>query len=57
MQHVLRMALEKETKGTFRYKEVPPEGEAAVIGTLYIRKHGLSNPPPDTIKVTIELDD
>ena len=38
---VLRFALDKETKGTFRFKEVDENGKEAdpyLIGTLYIRK-------------------
>jgi len=29
---------EKETKNSVRYKEVPEEGKAPIVGTLYIQK-------------------
>ena len=29
---------EKETKNSIRYKEVPAEGTAPVVGTLYVQK-------------------
>lgn len=41
---------EKETKGTFRFKE---DGNAGVVGTLYVRKTAMSE-APDKLKVTIE---
>jgi hypothetical protein len=30
--------LEKETKGTFRYKEVVPKDSPTKVGTLYVKK-------------------
>lgn len=39
-----------ETKGTVKFEE---EGNANVIGTLYIRKHALPEPFPR--KVTVEV--
>ena len=29
---------EKETKNSVRYKEVPEEGKAPIVGTLYVQK-------------------
>jgi hypothetical protein len=29
---------EKETKNSVRYKEVPEEGKAPILGTLYVQK-------------------
>ena len=29
---------EKETKNSVRYKEVPNEGEAPIVGSLYVQK-------------------
>ncbi|MFT6769907.1 hypothetical protein [Congregibacter sp.] len=29
---------EKETKNSVRYKEVPKEGQAPVVGSLYVQK-------------------
>jgi hypothetical protein len=32
------MAVEKETPGTFRFKEDVREGQKAIIGTIYVPK-------------------
>ena len=29
---------EKETKNSVRYKEIPAEGSAPIVGTLYVQK-------------------
>lgn len=34
----LKFEVEKETKNSVRYKEVPPEGQAPVVGSLYVQK-------------------
>lgn len=34
----LTFELEKETKNSVRYKEVPEPGEAPVVGSLYVQK-------------------
>ena len=34
----LNFEYEKETKNSVRYKEVPDEGEAPIIGSLYVQK-------------------
>ncbi len=52
-------SLEKETKGTFRYKECDQEGEFLEqidqkIGTLYVRKTHLGNNAPAILVVTVE---
>lgn len=47
--------LEKETKNTRKFTEVPEPGQAPAIGALYVQKHvlhGLGN--PENITVTIE---
>lgn len=45
---------ERETKGTWRYQEVPPENAEAVIGTLYVRKFALADVGvPERFTVTI----
>ena len=30
--------IEKETKNSVRYKEVPEEGKAPIVGSLYVQK-------------------
>ena len=49
----LTFAKEKETKNTVRYQEVPSDGEATVIGVLYIQKSALSAGIPPEITMTI----
>lgn len=46
---------EKETKNSVRYKEVPEEGSAPIVGTLYVQKWfaGASK----TLQVTIDKKD
>lgn len=52
MKYAIRMKLYKETKGALRYEE---EGsEVDKIGTLYVRKDGMSGETPETITVTVE---
>ena len=34
----ITLNLEKETKNSVRYKEEPVDGQAPVIGTLYVQK-------------------
>jgi hypothetical protein len=35
---IVMFEYEKETKNSVRYKEVPDEGTAPVVGTLYVQK-------------------
>tara|TARA_B110000879_G_C10848219_1_gene384287 strand:- start:85 stop:255 length:171 start_codon:yes stop_codon:yes gene_type:complete len=35
---VVRFEFEKETKNSIRYKEVPDEGTAPIVGSLYVQK-------------------
>ena len=43
--------LEKETKGTYRFKE---EGATPKVGTLYVKKTAFPKGAPETLTVTIE---
>ena len=51
-KQTIQFEIEKETKNSVRYKEVPPEGQAPIIGTLYVQKWfaGTSR----SLEVTIE---
>lgn len=60
---IVHFTLERETKGAVRYQELDALGkpidtrtnmDAAIIGTLYIRKAALNGQIPVRIKVTIE---
>ena len=48
--------LDKETKGTFRFREVEKDGQPVMSGTLYIRKAAVAGSwePPQTLTVTVE---
>jgi len=48
--------IEKETPGTFQYKEAKDD-TPVVSGTLYIKKAVLPKKAPKTIKVTFDLGD
>ena len=52
---VVKFTLEKETKNSVRYKEVPEEGTAPIVGSLYVQKWfaGASK----NIEITIEKKD
>ncbi len=37
-EKTVRFKIEKETKNTVKYNEVPAEGQPPIIGTLYVQK-------------------
>lgn len=37
-QTTVKFIFEKETKNSVRYKEQPSEGQAPIMGTLYVQK-------------------
>ena len=51
----VRFEYEKETKNSVRFKEIPEEGTAPIMGTLYVQKWfaGTSK----TLEVTLEKND
>ncbi len=49
---VVQFEYEKATKNSVRYKEVPEEGQAPIIGSLYVQKWFAGN--SKNIQVTIE---
>jgi len=51
---VLIFSKEKETKGTYRYQEVEDAGRDTVVGSLYVKKAMVGDPPPAQLRVTIE---
>jgi hypothetical protein len=52
---IIKFEIEKETKNSVRYKEVPAEGQAQVVGSLYVQKWFAGN--TKTLQVTIEKKD
>lgn len=51
--YVLDFEYEKETKGAYRFKEIPVSDGTFVVGTLYIRKTAIAV-APKTLVVTID---
>ena len=35
---IVHFEFEKETKNSVRYKEIPQEGRAPIVGSLYVQK-------------------
>lgn len=52
---LVRFEFEKETKNSVRYKEVPEEGKAPVIGSLYVQKWFAGN--TKNLEVSIDKKD
>ena len=52
---VINFEIEKETKNSVRYKEVPDEGQPPIVGSLYVQKWFAGN--SKNIQVTIEKKD
>lgn len=48
----VQFEFEKETKNSVRYKEVPEEGKAPIIGSLYVQKWFAGN--SKTLEITID---
>lgn len=48
---IITFEFEKETKNSVRYKEVPQEGQAPIVGSLYVQKWFAG----DTKKVQVTL--
>ena len=54
-KQVISMDLERETKGTYRYKEIEDKGGMPpVIRTVYIAKWSVDGKPPKAITLTLE---
>lgn len=52
---IIKFEFEKETKNSVRYKEVPAEGQAPVVGSLYVQKWFAGS--SKFLEVTIEKKD
>ena len=51
----VKFEYEKETKNSVRYKEVPEEGKAPIVGSLYVQKWFAGS--TKTLEVTIDKKD
>jgi hypothetical protein len=52
---IVKFEYEKETKNSVRYQEVPEEGKAPIVGTLYVQKWFAGS--TKNIAVTIDKQD
>ncbi|WP_199711889.1 hypothetical protein [Alginatibacterium sediminis] len=52
---VVAFEFEKETKNSVRFKEVPEEGTAPIVGTLYVQKWFVGN--TKNIEISIDKKD
>ncbi|NLU13468.1 MAG: hypothetical protein GXX06_09830 [Gammaproteobacteria bacterium] len=52
---VVRFEYEKETKNSVRYKEVPEDGTAPIVGSLYVQKWFAGD--SKTLEITIDKKD
>jgi hypothetical protein len=52
---VISFEVEKETKNSVRYKEVPEAGKAPIVGSLYVQKWFAGN--TKTLSITIDKED
>jgi hypothetical protein len=52
VEKTVKFKVEKETKNTVKYNEVPAEGQPPIIGTLYVQKWFAGN--ATEIEVTIK---
>jgi len=51
VEKTVKFVVEKETKNTVKYNEVPAEGQPPIIGTLYVQKWFAGN--AKEIEVTV----
>ena len=51
MEKTVKFTIEKETKNTVKFNEVPVEGQPPIIGTLYVQKWFIGN--TKEIEVTV----
>ena len=54
-KQTIKFEIEKETKNSVRYKEVPADGQAPVVGSLYVQKWFAGS--SKILEVTIEKKD
>jgi hypothetical protein len=50
-----KFAKTKETKNTIKFDEIPADGEAPIIGSLYVKKHVFGDKIPEEIAVRIDF--
>ena len=53
-KELVKFEYEKETKNSVRYKEVPADGKAPIIGTLYVQKWFAGS--SKSLQIEVEID-
>jgi len=53
-KQVLEFELEKETPGTYRFREQTEDGKPPAVKTIYVAKWAIGKKAPTRLKVTIE---
>ncbi len=51
-EKTITIRLEKATRNTFKYQEVPEDGEGPIAGTLYLQKWFAGSAPAQEWEVT-----
>ncbi len=51
-EKTITIRLEKATRNTFKYQEVPEDGEGPITGTLYLQKWFAGSAPAQEWEVT-----
>ena len=54
-KEIINFEFEKETKNSVRYKEVPADGKAPIVGSLYVQKWFARS--SKSLQITIELNE
>ena len=57
LEKTIEFAWEKSTKGTERFKEIVPEDEDRIVGTLYVRKSFLGSLKPEKMTITLRFEE
>lgn len=57
MNKILTFEFEKETPGTYRYKEIVPDDEESLIATVYIKKIAFENGKPEKLQLLLRFDE
>jgi len=51
----IQFVFEKETTGTYRFKELVPEGQPPKVGVLYVKKYAFKSRPASFIITISEV--
>lgn len=57
MSRQIKFKVEKDTKNTVKYEEIPQPGQPKIIGSLYLQKFFVEQNPSLKAGVTITIDE